>query len=83
MKVAAFKKQFAQTHGSVVGIAQKSVFNHNTGFAACLEDFNEMLLLIKNKVKKIVIVEHNRSIDPDYVIEVTQDDDGISSLTIN
>ena len=47
------------------------------------EDFNEMLLLIKNKVKKIVIVEHNRSIDPDYVIEVTQDDDGISSLNIN
>lgn len=47
-----------------------------------VEEFIEILQLIKNGMKKVLIIEHNANINPDHIIEVMVDDDGISSLSI-
>lgn len=45
-------------------------------------EFIEILKLIKSQMKKTLIVEHNHEISPDYLLEVTLDEDGISSVTL-
>jgi DNA repair exonuclease SbcCD ATPase subunit len=47
-----------------------------------VEEFIEILQLIKNNMKKVLIVEHNCEVNPDYLISVQLDEDGISSLII-
>ncbi len=47
-----------------------------------VEEFIEILQLIKNNMKKILVVEHTHEINPDYLINVQLDEDGISSLTL-
>jgi len=48
-----------------------------------IEEFVEILKLIKNGMKKVIIIEHRVNLEPDYNINVELDEDGISSLTIN
>jgi len=47
-----------------------------------VEEFIEILQLIKLKMKKILVIEHTVNLNPDYLINVQLNDDGISSLTI-
>jgi len=47
-----------------------------------IEEFIEVLQLIKNNINKVLIIEHNANINPDYLIEVQSDADGISSLVL-
>lgn len=47
-----------------------------------VEEFVELIHLIKNSMKKVLVVEHVAEINPDYLINVELDEDGISSLTI-
>jgi len=47
-----------------------------------IDEFKEILQLIKAKMKKVLVVEQLIEINPDYLIQVKLDDDGISSLTI-
>jgi len=44
------------------------------------EEFIEILQLIKTKMKKVLIIEHLREINSDYLINVQLDENGISSL---
>ena len=48
-----------------------------------VEEFKEILQLIKNHMRKVIIIEHKHEISPDYVINVLQDSDGISSLSMS
>jgi DNA repair exonuclease SbcCD ATPase subunit len=47
-----------------------------------VEEFIEILQLIKQNMKKVLVIEHTHEINPDYLIQVQLDDAGISSLTI-
>jgi DNA repair exonuclease SbcCD ATPase subunit len=47
-----------------------------------VEEFNEMLQVIKNNMKKVLVIEHNHEINPDYLINVKLNDEGISYLSI-
>ncbi|HPC09491.1 MAG TPA: metallophosphoesterase [archaeon] len=47
-----------------------------------VEEFIEILQLIKNYTKRVLIIEHKVNIEPDYIIDVIADDNGISSLKI-
>ena len=47
-----------------------------------IEEFKEILQLIKLKMKKVLVVEQLIEINPDYLIQVQLDENGISSLTI-
>jgi energy-coupling factor transporter ATP-binding protein EcfA2 len=47
-----------------------------------VEEFVEFLHLIKNRVKKVMIIEYKNEIEPDYVITVTKDENGISNIEI-
>jgi len=47
-----------------------------------IEEFIEILQLIKNNMKKVLVVEHNANINPDYLINVELNEDGISSLIL-
>jgi len=47
-----------------------------------VSEFTEILHKIKEKTKKILVVEHKYEISPDHIIEVTKDDNGISKLEI-
>jgi len=47
-----------------------------------IEEFVDMLHLIKNSIKRILVVEYKHEINPKYVINVELDDNGISSLSI-
>ena len=47
-----------------------------------VEEFVSLIQEIKKRMKKVLIVEHNHEINPDYTINVTKDENGISSLTI-
>jgi len=47
-----------------------------------IDEFKEILQLIKVKMKKVLVVEQLIEINPDYLIQVQLDDNGISSLTI-
>lgn len=46
-------------------------------------EFVDILHKIKEKTKKVLVVEHKYEISPDHIIEVTKDDRGISKLEIN
>ena len=48
-----------------------------------VEEFIEMLQLIKNNMKKVLVVEHIHEINPDYLINVQLNDEGISSLVLD
>jgi len=47
-----------------------------------IDEFKEILQLIKQNMKKVLVVEQLIEINPDYLIQVQLDDNGISSLTI-
>jgi DNA repair exonuclease SbcCD ATPase subunit/DNA repair exonuclease SbcCD nuclease subunit len=47
-----------------------------------IEEFIEILQLIKRNTKKVLVVEHHCEINPDYLISVQLDEDGISSLLL-
>jgi DNA repair exonuclease SbcCD ATPase subunit len=47
-----------------------------------VEEFIEMLQLIKANMKKVLVVEHIHEINPDYLINVQLNEDGISSLQL-
>lgn len=47
-----------------------------------VEEFVNILQLIKNNMKKVLVVEHIHEINPDYIINVQLNDDGISSLVL-
>jgi DNA repair exonuclease SbcCD ATPase subunit len=47
-----------------------------------VEEFIDILQLIKTNMKKVLVVEHVHEINPDYLISVQLDEDGISSLII-
>jgi len=47
-----------------------------------VEEFIEILQLIKNGMKKVLVVEHIHEINPDFIINVQMDDDGISTITL-
>ena len=48
-----------------------------------VEEFNEILQIIKTKCKKFLIIEHVHNVKPDYIISVTRTDDGISTITMD
>ena len=47
-----------------------------------VEEFIEILQIIKRNMKKMLVIEHKYEINPDYLINVTLNEDGISSLEI-
>ena len=47
-----------------------------------VEEFIEILQLIKNNMRRVLIIEHNAEVNPDYLINVTVDNNGISSLNL-
>jgi len=47
-----------------------------------VEEFIEILQLIKAGMRKVLVIEPKEEINPDYLINVQSDEDGISSLTI-
>lgn len=46
-------------------------------------EFIEVLNAIKNKISKVLIVEHNHELNPNNTIDVIKNDDDISTLEIN
>jgi hypothetical protein len=49
---------------------------------ASVEEFIEILQLIKNSMKKVLVIEPKEEINPDFLINVQVDDEGISSLVL-
>lgn len=47
-----------------------------------VEEFIEILQLIKQKMKKVLVIEHTHEINPDYLISVELDESGLSSLVL-
>ena len=47
-----------------------------------INEFNNLLELMKKKIDKIIIIEHYHEIPYDLLIEVKKDKNGVSSLTI-
>ena len=47
-----------------------------------VEEFIEILQMIKKNMKKVLVIEHNHEINPDYLINVELNEDGISSVAI-
>lgn len=47
-----------------------------------VEEFIEILQMIKLKMKKVLVIEHTHEINPDYLISVDLNDEGISSLIL-
>jgi metallophosphoesterase superfamily enzyme len=47
-----------------------------------VEEFIEILQLIKGGMKKVLVIEPKEEINPDYLIKVELDDNGISSLVL-
>lgn len=47
-----------------------------------VEEFNEILQLIKSNMKKVLVIEHVREINPDYLIKAELNEDRISSLIL-
>jgi DNA repair exonuclease SbcCD ATPase subunit len=47
-----------------------------------VEEFVEILHLIKSHMKKTLVIEHVHEINPDYLITVQLDEDGISSIVL-
>jgi len=47
-----------------------------------VEEFIQILQIIKEKCKKFLIIEHTHEVNPDYIISVERDENGISSAII-
>lgn len=47
-----------------------------------VEEFIDLLQTIKERVDKLLIVEHNHELNPDYIIDVVKDNNDISNLNI-
>ncbi len=47
-----------------------------------VDEFKEILQLIKTNMKKVLVIEHTHEINPDYLINVELDDNDISTLTL-
>ena len=47
-----------------------------------IDEFIEILQIIKKKMKKMLVIEHKWEIEPDYLINVSLNEDGMSSLEI-
>lgn len=47
-----------------------------------VEEFIGILQLIKQNMKKVLVIEHKYEISPDYLLSVTMDEEGISSVII-
>jgi len=47
-----------------------------------VEEFRDLIHIIKNYVKKILVVEHRVNINPDYTINVQLDENDLSTLTL-
>lgn len=47
-----------------------------------VEEFIEILQLIKQNMKKVLVIEHTHEINPDYLINVELSEEGISSLSL-
>jgi hypothetical protein len=47
-----------------------------------VEEFIEILQMIKLRMKKTLVIEQVHEINPDYLINVTLDEDGISSMSL-
>lgn len=47
-----------------------------------IEEFLDFVKIIKNKVKKLIIIEQNHEIHPDYVISAVIDSNKISTITL-
>lgn len=48
-----------------------------------VEEFVEVLQLIKDSMRKVLVIEQVHEINPDYLIKVELDEDGISSMKID
>ncbi|MBW2998832.1 hypothetical protein KY321_04805 [Candidatus Woesearchaeota archaeon] len=48
-----------------------------------VSEFVRVLEAIKDRMGKVLIVEHNHEINPDHIIEVIKDDGDISTISIN
>ena len=48
-----------------------------------VEQFNDLLLNLKNKIDKMIIIEHVHSVPYQTLINITKNDQGISSLSID
>jgi len=48
-----------------------------------VDEFRNLLLNLKNDIDKIVIIEHIHPIQPDYIIDVIKNEDGISSFNLS
>lgn len=47
-----------------------------------VEEFIEILQLIKQNMKKVLVIEHKWEISPDYLLSVSLNEEGISSVVI-
>lgn len=47
-----------------------------------IEEFIEVLNIIKDSMNKVIVIEHNHFIDADYILAVNQDENGISTVII-
>ena len=47
-----------------------------------VDEFVNLVTAIKDRTKKVLVVEHNHEIEPDFVIKVEKDENEISSLVI-
>jgi DNA repair exonuclease SbcCD ATPase subunit len=47
-----------------------------------VEEFIEILQMIKKNMKKVLVIEHNHEINPDYLINVELGENGISSVVV-
>lgn len=47
-----------------------------------VEEFTQILSIIKNEMKKVLVIEQRANIEADYYIDVETDENGISSLKI-
>lgn len=47
-----------------------------------VSEFIEILTIIKENSNKVIIIEHDKNINPDYILHVTIDDEGISSVKL-
>lgn len=47
-----------------------------------IDEFLDFLRIIKNKIRKTIVIEQNHEINPDYVINAIKDNNGISTITL-
>jgi hypothetical protein len=47
-----------------------------------VEEFVNILHIMKNKYKRLLIIEHMHDVNPQHIIEVERDDSGISKAKL-